>query len=404
MYNPLTTHLRWPPATGWVSLAPVSAQEDRSTDSHLGDLAIGYALSDLEDDFFRTGDAVPYADVDRAAERHSLSASEHADLVERAVAAGYLVETDPREVEAPVRGRRSGAAGGDLDSFTLLLRDVVRYPLLDAKGEVELARAIEAGARADEERGAPGANRSLDELVERGLAAKRRLVACNIRLVINNARGFRGQGLELGDLVQAGTLGLIRAAEKFDWRLGFKFSTYATWWIRQSIARQLADTGRLIRLPVHIVDRVNRLRREAKKLEQRLGREPEVEELAEVLAWEPVEVAFLRDVSRDPLSLDAPLASAETILADLVASTAPDTEGVALAAMVADDLRSALDVLSPRQREVLVLRYGLDEKHPRTLEEIGQLHSVTRERIRQIEQAAKEKLEKVLLDRGYGPE
>jgi RNA polymerase sigma factor (sigma-70 family) len=382
----------------------VSAQEGRSTDGHLDDLALGHALSDLEDDFFRTGNAVSYADVDRTAERHGLSASEHADLVERAVAAGYLVESDPREMEAPSGGRRSVAATGDLDSFTLLLRDVVRYPLLDAKGEVELARAIEAGERAKEERGTPGQNRSLDDLVERGLAAKRRLVACNIRLVINNARGFRGQGLELGDLVQAGTLGLIRAAEKFDWRLGFKFSTYATWWIRQSIARQLADTGRLVRLPVHVVERVNRLRREATKLEQRLGRQPEVDELAETLGWEPAEVAFLRDVSQDPLSLDAPLASADTILAELVASTAPDTERVALSATVADDLRSALEVLSPRQREVLVLRYGLDGKHPRTLEEIGQLHSLTRERIRQIEQAAKEKLETVLLDRGYGPE
>ena len=382
----------------------MSTQDDRSTDGPLEDLALGHALSDLEDDFFRTGDPVSYADVDRAAERHGLSASEHADLVDRAVAAGYLVESDPREMDGPSRGRRGVAAPGNLDSFTLLLRDVVRYPLLDAKGEVELARAIEAGERAREERGAPGGNRSLDDLVERGLAAKRRLVACNIRLVINNARGFRGQGLELGDLVQAGTLGLIRAAEKFDWRLGFKFSTYATWWIRQSIARQLADTGRLVRLPVHVVERVNRLRREATKLEQRLGREPEVDELAEALGWEPAEVAFLRDVSQDPLSLDAPLASADTVLAELVASTTPDTERVALAATVADDLRSALEVLSPRQREVLVLRYGLDGKHPRTLEEIGQLHSVTRERIRQIEQAAKEKLETVLLDRGYGPE
>lgn len=382
----------------------MSAQDDSPADGPPDDLALGRALSDLEDDFFRTGDPVSYADVDRAAERHDLSASEHTDLVERAAAAGYLAKSDVHEMEAPSRGRRVVAPSEDLDSFTLLLRDVVRYPLLDARGEVELARAIEAGERAQEERGASGQNRSLDDLVERGLAAKRRLVACNIRLVINNARGFRGQGLELGDLVQAGTLGLIRAAEKFDWRLGFKFSTYATWWIRQSIARHLADTGRLVRLPVHVVERVNRLRREARKLEQRLGREPEVDELAEILGWEPAEVAFLRDVSQDPLSLDAPLATTDTVVADLIASTAPDTERLALAATVADDLRSALEVLGPRQRDVLVLRYGLDGKHPRTLEEIGQIHSLTRERIRQIEQAAKEKLEKVLLERGYGPE
>jgi RNA polymerase sigma factor (sigma-70 family) len=383
----------------------VETDGDRSADDELDGLPLGRALSDLEDDFFRTGDLATQADVDRAAERHDLSAAEHAHLLERAVAAGYVAPDDPRARDAPpIRRGAPGATPVDLDSFTLLLRDVVRYPLLDAKQEVELARAIEAGQRAADERGSSGENAAIDVLIERGLSAKRRLVACNIRLVINNARGFRGQGLDLADLVQAGTIGLIRAAEKFDWRLGFKFSTYATWWIRQSIARQLADTGRLVRLPVHVVERVNRLRREARKIEQRLGREPEVPELAEALGWEVVEISFLRDVAQDPLSLDAPLASADAVVADLLASRAPDTENVALAATVADDLRKSLEVLTPRQREVLVLRYGLDGKHPRTLEEIGQLHSLTRERIRQIEQAAKEKLETVLVDRGYGPE
>jgi len=374
-------------------------------DDDLDGLPLGRALGDLEDDFFRTGDLATQADADRAAERHGLSAVEHAALLQRAVAVGYVAPDEPGARDAPpIRRGAPGATSDDLDSFTLLLRDVVRYPLLDAKQEVELARTIEAGQRAAHERVTAAGNAAIDALIERGLSAKRRLVACNIRLVINNARGFRGQGLDLADLVQAGTIGLIRAAEKFDWRLGFKFSTYATWWIRQSIARQLADTGRLVRLPVHVVERLNRLRREARKLEQRLGREPEVSELAGALGWEVAEIAFLRDVAQDPLSLDAPLASADAVAADLLASTAPDTENVALAATVADDLRKSLEVLTPRQREILVLRYGLDGKHPRTLEEIGQLHSLTRERIRQIEQAAKEKLETVLVDRGYGPE
>jgi RNA polymerase primary sigma factor len=347
---------------------------------------------------------VSYADVDRAAERHRLSAADHAELTERAVEAGYLAPNADDHVEPTPREGRAPPSSGDLDSFQLLLRDVVRYPLLDAKGEVELARAIEAGERAAAETPDLSAAPALAQLVERGRAAKRQLVASNIRLVINTARRFRGQGLELSDLVQAGTLGLIRAAERFEWRLGFKFSTYATWWIRQSIARQLADTGRLVRLPVWVVDRVKRLHRETSMLEQRLGREPKVAELAAALGWEPAEVAFLRDVAQDPLSLDAPTASAGPILADLVASGAPDTEVVALAAWVADDLVKALQVLTPRQRDVLVLRYGLDGGRPRTLEEIGRLHAVTRERIRQIEKKAKVKLEQVLIDRGYGPE
>ena len=300
--------------------------------------------------------------------------------------------------------RRSGTpeTSGDLDSFALLLRDVVRYPLLDARQEVELGRAIEAGQRVTAHRTAD--NPAIDELIERGLSAKRRLVACNIRLVIANARAFRGQGLDFADLVQAGTIGLIRAAEKFDWRLGFKFSTYATWWIRQSIARQLADTGRLVRLPVHVIERVNRLRRETRKLEQRLGHEPGVSELCDALGWDAAEIAFLRDVSRDPLSLDVPLASGDAEVGDLLESTAPDTEQVALAASVADDVRDSLEVLSPREQEILALRYGLDGKHPQTLAELGLRYSVTRERVRQLEQAAKEKLERVLVERGYGPE
>ncbi len=382
----------------------MAVREEGYRDEEVDDLSLERALGDLDDDFFRTAQPVSYADVDRAAERHGLSAADHAQLVRQAVDAGYLVPDATGQDHEPARSRGCAPPSHDLDSFTLLLRDVVRYPLLDARGEIELARVIEAGQRASEERTQPGEDSAVDELVERGLAAKRRLVACNIRLVINNARSFRGQGLDLGDLVQAGTLGLIRAAEKFDWRLGFKFSTYATWWIRQSIARQLADTGRLVRLPVHVVERLNRLRREKRKLEQRLARDPTVEELAEALHWEPAEVAFLRDVSQDPLSLDAPLESADSVVADVVASTAPDTEKLALDEAVAGDLRSALEELSPRQREVLILRYGLDGNHPRTLEQIGQLHSVTRERVRQIETAAKENLEKVLVERGYGPE
>jgi RNA polymerase primary sigma factor len=380
------------------------ASTDGRTDSNREALPLGRAVADLEDDFVRTGHQSSAPDVDRAAERHGLSPAEHAELFDRAAAAGFIVENHAGETELPpLSADRSPATDDDLDSFAIFLRDVGRYPLLDAKQEIELARAIEAGERAAEHR-ARAKSAAIDRLVERGLAAKRRLVACNVRLVIANARGFRGQGLDFPDLVQAGTLGLIRAAEKFDWKLGFKFSTYATWWIRQSMARQLADTGRLVRLPVHVVERLNRLRRETLRLEQRLGREPSVSELADALHWEPAEVAFLRDVAQDPLSLDAPLASKDSVVADLLASTAPDGEQAALAATLADDLHAALERLQPREREVLELRYGLDGTYPRTLDEVGRRFSITRERVRQIEKIAKERLETVLVERGYGPE
>jgi RNA polymerase sigma factor (sigma-70 family) len=380
------------------------ASSDDQTDSNLQALPQARALADLGDDLLRTGDKGSASDVDRAAERHGLSLSEHAELFERAAAAGYIDEDGARETELPpLSADRSRAKTEDLDSFAVFLEDVGRYPLLDAKQEIEFARAIEAGERATECRDGTTST-AVDRLIERGLVAKRRLVACNVRLVIATARGFRGQGLDFPDLVQAGTLGLIRAAEKFDWKLGFKFSTYATWWIRQSMARQLADTGRLVRLPVHVVERLNRLRRETLRLEQRLGREPSVSELADALHWEPAEIAFLRDVAQDPLSLDAPLASKDAVVADLVASTAPDGEQAALAATLADDVHAALEMLEPREREVLTLRYGLDGPYPRTLDEVGRHFSITRERVRQIEKVAKERLEAVLVERGYGPE
>lgn len=381
------------------------ARTDGRSDSNLDSpLPLEKALADLEDDFFRTGDRGSPADADRAAERHGLSSVEHAELFDRAAEAGCIADdhADDRDLP-PLPLDRSRSTSDDLGSFAIFLRDVARYPLLDAKQEIELSRAIEVGDRATEDRNAAHSG-AVDRLVARGLAAKRRLVASNVRLVIANARGFRGQGLDFPDLVQAGTLGLIRAAEKFDWKLGFKFSTYATWWIRQSMARQLADTGRLVRLPVHVVERVNRLRRETRRLEQQLGREPTVGELADTLGWEPAEIAFLHDVAQDPLSLDAPLASADAVVADLLASTAPTGEQAALAATLADDVHKALEALGPREREVLVLRYGLDGTHARTLDEIGRRFSITRERVRQVEKVAKEKLEAVLVERGYGPE
>lgn len=368
-----------------------------SADDRLGD-----ALGDLEDDFVRTGQAVSYADVDRAAERHDLSPIDHAELLSRAASAGYLQQPGPSDLDVRL-ARRSHrrVREGSADSLSLLLRDLDRYPLLDARQEIELGRAIDAGQRAAAERTEPMVSGPLDKVIERGLVAKQHLVASNIRLVISVARRYCGQGLDLADLVQAGTMGLIRAAEKFDWRLGYKFSTYATWWIRQSITRHIADTGRTIRIPVHVLERVNRLRHIANELEQRSGRKPGVSELAEALGCELAEAAFLRDVAQDTLSLDA-LVSDDAAFVDFIPSVVPGPEAAVMDSVVADDVRAVLQVLTDRQREVIVLRYGLDGKDSQTLEQIGQVYSVTRERIRQIEDVAKKTIRKVLIDRGYG--
>lgn len=368
-----------------------------------GDGRVDLALEDLEADFLRTGQPVTAADVDRAAARHELSVAELAELFQRAEVAGYVTrgEVGTRGSCDGRRGPRNHTGLAGLDSTTLLLHDLGRYPLLDAKEEIELARSIQAGieaeARIDE-------SDALARLVERGREAKKRLVACNIRLVVSIARSYREQGLEFPDLVQSGVLGLIRAAEKFDWRKGFKFSTYATWWINQSITRQIANTGRVVRLPVHVDSRVRQMRRASRRLEQRLGRQPRIVELAETLSWDVEEVSLLDVVAQDVLSLDAPTYGTDTTLAEVLATRDAGTESLALAAGIASDVRLALDRLPPRERDVLALRYGLEGERPHTLEEIGQRFSVTRERIRQIEQAAKARLEKILIDLGYGPE
>ena len=255
----------------------------------------------------------------------------------------------------------------DLDLFRVYLDQAGRHRLLTRQEEIELAQAIEAG----------------DE------AAKRRMIECNLRLVVSIARRCARSGLPLSDMVQEGNLGLVRAVEKFDWRLGFKFSTYATWWIRQAIARGAADRGtRAIRLPVHVDEQVNRLRRTQSRLYERIGEEPSDQTLAAELRLPAQRIGQLKDVAQTVTSLDAPIGDDGAALGDFLEDgAAPGPDDLAAQAAGRHALHRALRDLPVRQRQVLVLRFGLDAGEPRTLEEVGAMIGCSRERARQLERA-----------------
>jgi RNA polymerase primary sigma factor len=285
------------------------------------------------------------------------------------------------------------------DPVRMYLQEIGRYPLLTPQQEVELAMTAEAGIRAEEQL-AVGEALSVDErvILERAVRqadkARKRLVESNLRLVVSIAKKYIGRGLSLLDLIQEGNLGLIRAVEKFDYRKGFKFSTYATWWIRQAVTRALADQARTIRVPVHMVETINKLARAQRVLVQELGRDPTIEEIAAELELEPDKVAELRRIAQDPVSLETPLGEEEdSTLGDFVEDTEAEIPIEAAAFhLLQSYLSLALEALGEREREVLVMRFGLADGKVRTLEEVGDYFSVTRERIRQIETKALAKL------------
>ena len=285
------------------------------------------------------------------------------------------------------------------DPVRLYLNEIGRYPLLTAQQEVELALHMESGRRA---RDRLGGEESLDEddrsflthEVEMGEAAHKQLVQSNLRLVVAIARRYVGRGMSLLDLIQEGNFGLMRAVERFDYRRGFKFSTYATWWIRQAISRAIADQGRTIRMPIHVLDAVNKLTRVRRELTQVHGRAPTVEELAVELDLDETRVTELTRIAQDTVSLETPVGEDEDgTLADLVEDLdSVNPSDVAAFASLQDQLAMALEGLSERERQVLIMRFGLADGRMRTLEEVGSHFNVTRERIRQLETKALAKL------------
>ncbi len=275
-----------------------------------------------------------------------------------------LARFDPTVVTDPVR---------------LYLRDISKVPLLTAEQEVELAKLVEQG----------------------DVDALQRFVRANLRLVVSIAKRYLGRGLSLLDLVQEGNLGLMRAVEKYDWRRGYRFSTYATWWIRQAISRAISDQGRTIRLPVHMADSITRYRRAQSQLTQELGRPPQPEELAEAMSIQPEKVEQIIQAAQRTISLDSPLSSEdETNLGDIIADEVTrGPQQLAEEVLLARDVAEVLECLNPRQRLVLQLRFGLGNGTPHTLAEVGAQLNISRERVRQLENEALRKLRRVGVQR-----
>ena len=329
-----------------------------------------------------------YAEVAGAVSELDLDEADVEELhgfLERA-AIELVEEVDPAlaaaaELErvAEKRGRRRPKTALDLkpemttDSLQLFLKDIGKVRLLTAQEEVGLAKRIERG----------------------DLDAKEKMVESNLRLVVSIAKNYRNQGLPFLDLIQEGTLGLVRAAEKFDYRRGFKFSTYATWWIRQAIARALADKARAIRIPAHVVEKLNKIGRAERKLVTEFGREPAAEEIAEVTGIELEEIESIKRFAQAPVSLEQPVGDEEeSEFGQFIADERAESPYERAAEILTNEaLRDALEKLSYRERHVLELRYGLGGERPRTLDEVGRTFNVTRERIRQIESQSLKKLQ-----------
>jgi len=316
--------------------------------------------------------SLTYDDIVAAFEDHDLAPDELerflTDLAERGI---EVIESE-REPNEPEPTSVDLTIDPSLDSLRMYLREIGRVPLLTAGQEVSLAKRIERG----------------------DMTAKNEMIEANLRLVVSIAKGYLGRGLSFLDLIQEGSLGLIRAVEKFDYRRGYKFSTYATWWIRQAVTRAIADKARTIRIPVHMVEKLNRVVQMERQMTQNLGRDPKPEELATELRMDITEVRELLRLAQQPISLERPVGEDEdSSLGDFVEDeTAPSPFDEASRTLRETDIRRALDTLPERERQVLELRFGLTGDQPRTLEEVGREFGVTRERIRQIENNTLRKL------------
>ncbi|MFL6019417.1 MAG: RNA polymerase sigma factor RpoD/SigA [Gaiellaceae bacterium] len=289
---------------------------------------------------------------------------------------GVEIVDDTKEVEKapPPPPPPPAPAETTTDALQLFLREAGRHQLLTAAQEVELAKKIERG----------------------DMQAKQRMIQSNLRLVVSIAKNYRNQGLPFLDLIQEGTLGLIRAVEKFDWRRGYKFSTYATWWIRQAVARALADKARTIRMPVHIVERLQKMNRAERILWTQLGREPTLDEIAEEANLTLQQAKEVKAAARASTSLDQPVGDQEdAVFGDFVAGDGPLPDEQVEVTLRSEALKQALSALPWRERQVIILRYGLVDSEPKTLEEIGRRLGLTRERVRQVEVESLRRLSKL---------
>ncbi|MGW0997016.1 RNA polymerase sigma factor [Streptomyces sp. NPDC002520] len=329
-------------------------------------------------------------------EEEVLEDTKVADEPEGTESAGFVLSDDDED-DAPAQ--QVAAAGATADPVKDYLKQIGKVPLLNAEQEVELAKRIEAGLFAEDklanaDKLAPKLKRELEIIAEDGRRAKNHLLEANLRLVVSLAKRYTGRGMLFLDLIQEGNLGLIRAVEKFDYTKGYKFSTYATWWIRQAITRAMADQARTIRIPVHMVEVINKLARVQRQMLQDLGREPTPEELAKELDMTPEKVIEVQKYGREPISLHTPLGEdGDSEFGDLI----EDSEAVVPADAVSftllqEQLHSVLDTLSEREAGVVSMRFGLTDGQPKTLDEIGKVYGVTRERIRQIESKTMSKL------------
>ena len=349
----------------------MSVQAEKARPATVAELLETDEVKGLLDAAKQTG-SISTANVALAVDELELEAPQMDDLYQALEELHIEVVDLAEQAEEEQRAAAAEVREISTDSLQLFLKEIGKVDLLTAAQEVELAKRIERGDH----------------------GAKQELVEANLRLVVSIAKKYRNQGLPFLDLIQEGTIGLVRAAEKFDHRKGFKFSTYATWWIRQAVARALADKARTIRMPVHIVEKLNKIVRTERKLRGELGREPLAAEIGAELELEADEVESIRRSSQAPVSLEKPVGDEEEsefghFLTD---------ENEALPDEVAEEqlrkaaLKRVLGSLSPRERRVLELRYGLDGEHPRTLDEVGRTFNVTRERIRQIENQSLKKL------------